>query len=235
MEIPLGQHVALLGPNGCGKSTIIKSIHRELYPDPRVAGSYISVFGERIWNIFELRSLVGIVSQDWMNMCTCAFPAQEIVISGFHGSVGIWPYHPVTPAMEEKARDVMALLEVDHLADRPTNELSTGEARRVLIARALVHGPKALILDEPTNSLDLRAMRHLREILRKIAASGVSIILVTHHLQDIIPEIERVILLKSGRVFADGEKAGVLTAANLGGLFDEPVALDVKDGYYHAW
>ena len=112
-----------------------------------------------------------MVSNDWMQMCTRDYSGFEIVLSGFFGSVGIWPYHTVTPEMERKAREVMELLEIPHLAERATNEMSSGEARRILIARALVHDPQALILDEPTTSLDLRATRELREILRKLAAA----------------------------------------------------------------
>jgi iron complex transport system ATP-binding protein len=234
-SIGVGENVAILGPNGCGKSTMIKTITRELYPDPEVPGSSLRIFGRDRWNIFDLRPLLGIVSYDMVSLCTKNYPAIEIVLSGFHSSIGIWPNHEVTPEMERRAAEVMDLLEIPHLADRPVDELSSGEARRVVIGRALVHRPKALILDEPTNSLDLHAMHELRDTMRRIIGQDTSIILVTHHLQDIIPEIGRVILLRAGRVFADGPKAQVLTADNLSGLFATPVRLDRLDGYYHAW
>jgi iron complex transport system ATP-binding protein len=234
-SIGLGEHVALLGPNGSGKSSLIKTITRELYPVPDEPDSWLRIMGRQTWNIFELRPLLGIVSQDWMHLCTCAYPASEIVLSGFFGSVGIWPNHHVSAAMESKARQVMELLEITHLADRPTSELSSGEARRVLIGRALVHEPKALILDEPTNSLDLHAMRELREILRKIAAAGTGIILVTHHLPDIIPEIDRVILLRDGRLFGAGTKETILRGECLSRLFGSPIEVAERGGYYHAW
>lgn len=234
-SIGVGENVAILGPNGCGKSTMIKTITRELYPDPDVPDSSLRIFGKEMWNIFELRPLLGIVSYDMVSLCTKNYPAMEIVLSGFHSSIGIWPNHVVTPAMELRAREVMEMLEVGHLADRPVDELSSGEARRVVIGRALVHRPKSLVLDEPTNSLDLHAMHELRDLMQRIITNDTSIILVTHHLQDIIPEIGRVILLREGRVFADGPKAEVLTADNLSGLFNTPVKLDRLDGYYHAW
>src|SRR5262249_19527082 len=160
-----------------------------------------------------------IVSNDWMQTCTCAYPAQEIVLSGFFGSVGVWPYHEVTPAMLDKTRQVMELLEITHLAERSTVELSSGEARRILIARALVHAPQALVLDEPSNSLDLHATHELREVLRKLARNGISILMVTHHLPDIIPEMRRVVLIREGRVFRDGPKEDVLNAVSLSALF----------------
>jgi iron complex transport system ATP-binding protein len=234
-SIGLGEHVALLGPNGSGKSSLIKTITRELYPVPDVEDSWLRIMGRETWNIFELRPLLGIVSQDWMQLCTCSYPAGEIVLSGFFGSVGIWPNHHVTSEMQKKAQAVMELLEASNLADRPTSELSSGEARRILIGRALVHDPKALVLDEPTNSLDLHATRELRETMRRIAAEGTGLILVTHHLPDIIPEIERVILLRDGRVAGDGPTGTMLTSERLSALFGSPIEVARHDGYYHAW
>src|SRR5690242_5628672 len=145
-----------------------------------------------------------------MQMCTRDYSGYEIVLSGFFGSVGIWPNHHVTSGMEMKARSVMDLLEIAHLAGRDTNEMSSGEARRILIARALVHDPQALVLDEPSTSLDLHAAWELRHALRKLAAAGISVIMVTHHLPDIIPEIRRVVAIRDGRMHRDGSKEEVL-------------------------
>ncbi len=194
LSIAQGEHVAILGPNGSGKSTLIKLISRELYPRQKAEPWSLRILGRDRWHLFDLRNHLGIVSNDWMQMCTRDYSGYEIVLSGFFGSVGIWPNHEVTPPMEAKAREVMELLEIPHLAERNTNEMSSGEARRILIGRALVHDPQALILDEPTTSLDLRATYELREILRKLAAGGISMVMVTHHLPDIIPEIARVVL-----------------------------------------
>ncbi|MBV9746573.1 MAG: ATP-binding cassette domain-containing protein, partial [Acidobacteriia bacterium] len=209
LSIAQGEHVAILGPNGSGKSTLIKVISRELYPLLQPEPWSLEILGRDRWNLFELRNHLGIVSNDWIAMCTRDYSGYEIVLSGFFGSVGIWPNHTVTPEMEQKAREVMEVLEISHLAERNTEEMSSGEARRILIARALVHDPRALVLDEPTNSLDLRAHWELRSILRKLAQNGISLILVTHHLPDIIPEMRRVILIRQGRVFCDGPKEQV--------------------------
>lgn len=172
LSIAQGEHVAILGPNGCGKSTLIKVISRELYPRLKEEPWSLRIMGRDKWHLFELRNHLGIVSNDWMQMCTRDYSGYEIVLSGFFGSVGIWPNHEVTATMEEKAREAMSRLEIGHLADRNTNEMSSGEARRILIARALVHDPQALVLDEPTSSLDLHATYELREILRKLAGRG---------------------------------------------------------------
>jgi iron complex transport system ATP-binding protein len=233
LAIAQGEHVAILGPNGSGKSTLIKVISRELYPLLKPEPWSLRILGRERWHLFDLRNHLGIVSNDWIEMCTRDYSGFEIVLSGFFGSVGIWPNHEVTPEMEQKARDVMGLLEIAYLAERNTDEMSSGEARRILIARALVHDPQALILDEPTNSLDMRATYELRDIFRKLAANGISLIMVTHHLPDIIPEIERVVLIRHGRVYCDGPKDQVLRPEALSGLFGIPVEVIERHGYYH--
>jgi iron complex transport system ATP-binding protein len=234
LSIGRGENVAILGPNGSGKSTLIKTITRECYP--RLSpDSSLRILGRDTWNIFELRSLLGIVSSDLVSACLGPYTAREIVLSGFFSSIGLWPHHRVQPSMEAKAAEAMELLEVAHLAERAMTEVSPGEARRVVIARALVHEPMALVLDEPTASLDLHATYELRRILRRVAAAGTGIVMVTHHLDDIIPEIGRVILLKEGRVFADGPKDEILTVERLEGLFGTRFELVRRDGYYHLW
>jgi iron complex transport system ATP-binding protein len=158
---------------------------------------------------------------------------EETVLSGFFSSIGVWPNHEVTRTMRDRAEEAMRFFEVDGLRERVMKELSSGEARRAVFARALVNEPKALILDEPTNSLDIRAQHEVREAMRKLAGSGVSVILVTHHLPDIIPEIERVIAMREGRIVADGGKGEVLRAGVLSGLFGVGVEVWEKDGYWH--
>lgn len=234
LRIGVGEHVAILGPNGCGKSTLIKTIVRECYPLARPE-SRMAIFGKERWNIFDLRPLLGVVSNDWMTLCTREITGREAVLSGFFGSVGVQPYHRITPEIEQQAAEILALLEIPHLAERSLTEMSSGEARRVLLARALVHNPRALVLDEPSNSLDVFAQHELREIMRKLARAGIGILLVTHHLADIIPEIDRVILMRAGAIAADGRKQEVLTASALAELFGLPVSLSQRDGYFHLW
>src|SRR5579884_453230 len=151
LSIEAGEHVAILGPNGCGKSTLIKTITRELYPVAR-PGSGLKILGQEVWNVFELRPLLGIVSNDLMAWCTGVALGSDVVLSGFFSSNDVYPNHLVAPEQIEKAAAALAKLQISHLADRPVSEMSSGEARRVLIARALVHQPKALIFDEPSNS-----------------------------------------------------------------------------------
>ncbi len=234
LTIGPGEHIAILGPNGCGKSTLIKTITRECYPLMRPDSS-ISILGESAWDIFDLRRMLGIVSNDLMAQCTREITGFDVVLSGYFASIGIWPNHHVTEAMRAKTGEVLTMLEAPHLANKPVDEMSSGEARRMLIGRALVHDPRALLLDEPSTSLDLFAQHELRELVRKLARSGIGILLVTHHLSDIIPEIDRVIFMRGGRIAGDGTKESMLTAPNLQELFGVPVELARRDGYYHLW
>ncbi len=234
LRIEAGEHVAILGPNGCGKSTLIKTITRECYPISK-PGSSITILGEEFWNVFQLRPLLGIVSNDLMAWCTGEAIGRDVVLSGFFSSNDVYPNHLVTPELTERAEAALAQLEVLHLADRPVAEMSSGEARRVLIARALVHQPKALLFDEPSNSLDLFARRGLRQTMSRLAKSGIGIVLVTHDLSDLIPEIERVVLMSKGRIVADGKKEQILESGCLSDVFGLEVELLQRDGYYHLW
>ena len=234
LRIDSGEHVAILGPNGSGKSTLIKTITRECYPRADDVSS-VRIMGREVWNVFDLRGMLGIVTNDLMDTARRGVSCREMVLSGFFSSIGIWPHQTVTAAMQAKAEEALERMEVLRLAERGMDELSSGEARRVLIARALVHDPRALLLDEPTASLDLRALRDLRDAMRSLARSGIAILLVTHHLADIIPEISRVVLLKDGRVFRDGGKREILTVECLSELYGLDVELIERDGFYYSW
>jgi len=234
IAVESGEHVAILGPNGSGKSTLIKTITRECYPLVR-PDTRLRILGQESWNIFDLRAHLGIVSNDLMARCTRDVTGRELVLSGFFGSVGIWPNHHVTPAMERSAENAMTRLDVLPLANRWLDELSSCEARRLLIARALIHNPDTLLLDEPTTSLDVIALHEVRHQLRVLAGAGVGLLLVTHHLDDIIPEIERVLILRGGKIVLDGPKAEVLTSDRLSETFGVRVDVLQRDGFYHAW
>lgn len=228
------EHVAILGPNGCGKSTLIKTITRECYPVAQ-EGSSMTILGQERWDVFELRSLLGIVSNDLMSTCTGNASGRDVVLSGFFSSTRIFPHHTVDSRQRELADASLAQLQISRLADRPVAEMSSGEARRVLIARALVHKPRALLFDEPSNSLDVLARQRLRQTMSSLAQAGIGIILVTHDLADIIPEIERVLLMSNGRIVAEGPKEEMLQPERLEGLFGIKVEMARHQGYYHLW
>jgi iron complex transport system ATP-binding protein len=234
LRVHSGEHLCILGPNGSGKSTLIKTITRECYPLAN-QGSSMAILGKERWNVFELRSLLGIVSPDLLSSCTTDATGRDVVLSGFFSSTRIFPHHQPNSELLRRADAALARLGVLHLADRPVVQMSSGEAKRTLIARALVHDPQTLLFDEPSNALDISAQMQLRETMRQLARAGLGILLVTHHVSEIVPEIERVVLLRDGRILADGPKDKILTAEQLSSVFGVPVQLARHDGYYHLW
>jgi iron complex transport system ATP-binding protein len=239
LAIRAGEHTAVLGPNGSGKSSLIKLIAHQYYPHTGGENpGTVKVFGGEKLLIDQLRRRIGIVSADLLQYFPIewkALRADDAVLSGLLGGYDVLEHHAITREMREKARAAEELMGILHLSHRPITQLSTGELRRVLIARALAPDPDALLLDEPTTGLDLVTRQHFLETLRSVAARGKTILLVTHHVEEILPEIERVVLLRDGRVFRDGAKREMLTGGMLSETFGAPVRVEAGgNGYYSA-
>ena len=234
LKIDVGENVAILGPNGCGKSTLIKTITCECYPIV-VPEMSIQILGRTRWDISQLRKQLGVVEAHLPGERTGVTRGIDTVVAGFFSASTLWPNLHVTPEMRERALDAMDCMGATHLRDQTVGQMSAGEQRRIMIARALVHGPGTLLLDEPSNALDISAQRELREALRLVVKKGTGVIMVTHHLADILPETDRVIMMRGGRIFADGSKDGLITAEKLRDLFGVEVALTRRDGYWHHW
>jgi iron complex transport system ATP-binding protein len=239
LKMATGEHVAILGPNGCGKSTLIKAMTCECYPIVR-PGMEMKVYGRDRWDVQELRKHLGVVAAELPGERTSVTRGLDAVVSGFFSSSTLWPNLEVTETMRASAMDALALLGAEHLRDRWVGEMSAGERRRVMIARALVHRPETLLLDEPSNALDLAAQRELREILAEVARGsgsrrGTGIVMVTHHLADILPEMDRVVMMRDGRIVGDGSKRELLRAERLQELFGVELELTERNGYWHSW
>jgi iron complex transport system ATP-binding protein len=230
------ERVVLLGPNGSGKSTLVGVLTRDILPLAHADGTpAVRLLGRDRWDLFEARGLFGLVSGALQGDYSRGVTVRDTVLSGFFGSIGVHQRHEVTAVMRERAEDLMAELAVSHLAARTMSTLSTGEARRALIARALVHDPPVLVLDEPYAGLDPAARWHFGATVRTLAASGRGLLLVTHHIEDVPPEVTRVVMLREGRVFADGPKSDLLTSERLSGLFGIPARVEEREGVYRMW
>ena len=233
LSLQEGEHVAILGPNGAGKSTFLKLLAGEVHPFPHDE-THIRLFGEERWNVWDVRKRLGMVSHDLQHHYLEQVTGLKVVLSGYYASIGTYGHQDFTYAQIACAHAVMEELGIGFLTDRKFSEMSTGEQRRCLLGRALVHDPTALVLDEPTSGLDLTATFQYLDLVRAHMKKGKTVLLVTHHIHEIPPEVERVVLLKQGKILQDGEKRSVLTEANLSVLYDCPVSLAQANGWYQA-
>ncbi len=227
-------NTVILGPNGSGKTTLMKLLSCEIYP-VYGEGSHVRIFGRERWNVEQLRTRLGIVSHDLQKNYLTGARGINVVLSGFYASIDTWRHQQFRAGDIEKAESVMEQLGIGHLANREFGTMSTGEQRRFLLGRALVNDPDALLFDEPTTGMDLRASFIYLEILRKLMQSGKTVILVTHHIGEIPPEIGNVVLLKEGQVAASGGKRDILTSGLLSALFDYPMDVVAANGYYQVF
>jgi len=234
LSIRAGEHVAIMGPNGCGKSTLILAMTCQIYPIVG-PGMQVRIFGRERWDLTELRRHFGVVGAELPGERTAVTSGLDAVIAGFFSASTLWPNLHVTAEMRERAWEALKRMEATHLAEQLVGAMSAGEKRRIVIARALVHRPRQLLLDEPSNALDLAAQRELRETLRRLAREGTGLVLVTHHLGDILPEIERIILMRDGRIVGDGPREALLTETRLSELFNTPVRIGRDEEWLHSW
>lgn len=234
LRISSGIHTAILGPNGAGKSTLLRVLSLETHPMPRDE-TVLQLFGRDRWDVWELRRRLGVISNDLQHRYLDGAHGIHVVLSGYYASVDTYQHQDFGYGNLARAVEIMEDLGVVHLQDRSFGEMSTGEQRRFLLGRALVHDPEALVLDEPTSGLDLHACFQYLQIIRALMSKGKTVILVTHHIHEIPPEVTRVVLLKKGRIIADGDKKEIVTAPVLTDLFDMPVRVAAMDGWYQAF
>lgn len=228
-----GEHAAVLGPNGSGKSTLLKLLSGEVHAMPRDE-TRIALFGDERWNVWVVREQIGIVSHDLQRDYLICAEGLNVILSGFYASNDTYEYQEFSKTQLTRAYELMQELGIESLASRRFGHLSTGEQRRFLLARALVHDPSVLVFDEPTSGLDPKACFQYLELLRAQMAKGKTVLLVTHHLQEIPPEIERVVFLKDGKILDDGHKSTLLVNDRVSNLFDCKMTLEQAKGWYQA-
>jgi iron complex transport system ATP-binding protein len=239
LRVEGGEHVVILGPNGCGKSTLLKTMTCELYPIVKPA-TRVRILGRERWDLTELKRRMGVVSPELPGKPMLQTSGFDAIVTGFFSSSTLWPNLHVTDAMRQRAEEILQLVSAESLREKLVGQMSAGQQRRVMIGRALAGASmdgevQMLLLDEPSNALDPGAQHDLREMLRGLGQRGVAIVLITHHIADILPEMERVVMMRDGRIVADGRKRELLTEQRLGQLFGREIRLTERDGYWNAW
>ena len=234
LVISAGEQIALLGPNGCGKSTLLKTITCELYPLAKPE-TKVHLFGRERWDLTELKKRLGVVQNEIPGKPILKITGREAILTGFFSSSTLWPNLEISSEMQDRAEAMLNVIGGKALAQKLFGEMSAGQQRRILIGRALVASSGCLLLDEPSNALDLYAQRTLRDLMIQLAEAGTTMLLITHQVADIIPAMDRVLLMRQGRLVSDGSRAELLTAEGLSVLFETRVHLAERDGFYHAW
>ena len=228
LQIKCGERVAILGPNGSGKSSLIKTMTGE-YRCYGGCRGYVKVYDKTLWNIFDIRKAFGLVSNEMKETFRKKMTAEEAVLSGFFGSIGTNRSQAIDEEMKAKAHSALEHVCALQLKDRELGTFSSGEIRRVIMARALVNDPAALILDEPMNSLDINGKYLVRRSIEELVKSEHTIIMVTHDPVDIGPEFNRIIMIKDGTIFKDGDPS-ILTDENLSELYGVSVNVHKING-----
>ena len=231
LSIMLGQNTAILGPNGSGKSSLCQLISRNVYPVGK-PGSSVRLFGSETVNIWKLRSRIGVVLTDWELRVPATMSVEDVVISAFFGSVGLGRNQIPSIYQQKKVTNLLEKLNLNDLADRSYTELSDGQRRRIQIARALVHSPEVLVLDEPTNGLDIKAKNQLLTMLRELCRSGTSLLHITHQVDTIFEEVDRLVFMKDGIIFGDGSPQQLLSSTELSKLYETPLEVLNANGYW---
>lgn len=233
LDIMKGENVAVIGPNGSGKTTLIKLLRGDIHPyyDEDSPAS-MRIFDMERWNLFDVRSRMGVVSMDLQNMFRSDTKVYEVICSGFFNSLDVFRNHTVTEEMVSKVHSCALMMGIDDLLTREIENLSLGEMRRALIARAMVTDPDLLVLDEPMTGLDIVMKSKFRAMFDILIEKGVSIVMITHELTDIPTSVRRIVMIRNGEVFADGPKEELLTDTLVSDLYGEPIKVESNQGIY---
>ena len=231
LRVEQGEKIAVLGPNGAGKSTLLKILARDLYPVVK-PGSHVKMFGKENIDVVELRKHMGIISQDLQEDYTPYTSGLQVVMSGFFGAIGAHGHLQTSVEQDNSAQAILQQLGMGEFADTMYQRLSTGQKRRLLVARALINDPGTLIFDEPCTGLDVQAAHQLLDLMQSLCTASRTLVLTTHHVEEIIPDVERVVLLKQGRVLADGHKQDIMTDDSLSDLYDMSIRVENESGWY---
>ena len=220
LKLSFHENTVLLGPNGSGKTSIIRLINRSLYPKVK-SNSYFKLFGTENINIWEVRKRVGFLLTELENRIYKNEAVNDVIKTGLYNTYRIPCYETKKISNEKSKLDmILEILELNSISDYPFKILSDGQKRRTLIGRALIHDPDILILDEPTSKLDIKSKYIILKCLENLCSSGKTLIQITHDITTISESINRVIFIRNGEIIDDGIPSDLLTDKKLSHLFD---------------
>ncbi len=224
----------ILGPNGAGKTTLLQVCSAQIHPTSGVVGILGEVVGTV--DVFELRPRIGWTSAAVGDRIPRHELVRDVVVSASYGVVGRWRER-YDELDHDRARELLVEIGAGSLLDRTFGTLSEGERKRVQIARALMTDPELLVLDEPAAGLDLGGREDLVAGLTELAADpeGPATVMVTHHVEEIPPNCSHAMLMREGRVVAQGLLDDVMTSENLSATFGQPLELLSRRGRFTAW
>ncbi|KIL34749.1 molybdenum ABC transporter ATP-binding protein [Cohnella kolymensis] len=225
LHVNQGEQWTLLGRNGCGKSTVLEIINGYLFP----TSGTVDVLGSRYGqvDVREIRKKIGYISPSLIEKLTLRDPVWEIVVGGALAYLRI--YEEVPDALRERAHDELERVGLRALAAQPFGTLSQGERKKVLLARTMMAEPQLLILDEPCAGLDLYERERFLDALSGLSAQNLSMLYVTHHIEEIVPLFTHVALMSEGQIVASGPKQAVLTPERLKAAYDLPISIYWQD------
>jgi sodium transport system ATP-binding protein len=211
---PDGEITGLLGPNGAGKTTLLRMLATLIVPDTGSASvGGLHVLRDR----YAVRENIGVLS-DARGLYPRLTARENIRYYGaLHGLSGL--------SLESRIDALLVTLGLTDIADRRAQGFSQGERMKVAIARALVHDPATVLLDEPTNGLDIMSVRALRDQLRALRAAGKCLLFSSHVMQEVAALCDRIVILGGGRVIAEGTAAELIARAGVPTLEDAFVSL----------
>lgn len=227
-DLPRGSACAVLGPNGSGKTTLMRVITAFMWP---TTGT-VDVLGHRLGqtNVPELRRRISVVDPAARFGVDPDTKAIDAVLTGYFATLFL--YDKPTPRQTERAEELLHTVGLAHRRDHRLGLLSTGEHRRCMLARALVHVPELLILDEPTAGLDVPGRERLLATVERLRREhpDMTVLMVTHHVEELSPRTERVLLLREGAVAADGPPDRVITPERLSDVYGCKVFVQKRSG-----
>lgn len=234
MKIYENESVAIIGPNGSGKTSLMKLLKgdsRPYYSDD--SKTICKLFGRERWNIFDLRNKMGVVSTELQSRFKDTTSIGEVILSGFFRTTDIYRTHTITEEMTDAVKNAAARVGIEDKLTKNIGKLSLGEMRKVLIARALVPRPSMLLLDEPMTGLDIVSGNQFKNVFDTLIENGTGVLMITHDLEDIPKNIQRIIMMRNGKIYKDGMKNDILTSAIVSDLFSSDIEVTEKNGVYH--